>query len=88
MEPYTPKEFLEDIKRVCGGRSDPRLSKILVEDSNSTIKWLTRNGVRFQLSFNRQAYKVDGRFKFWGGLSLKTQDGGKGLVEDHKAAAR
>lgn len=88
MEPYTPKDFSDDIKRVCGGRSDPRLSKILVEDSNSTIKWLARNGVRFQLSFNRQAYEVDGRFKFWGGLSLKTQDGGKGLVEDHKAAAR
>jgi succinate dehydrogenase/fumarate reductase flavoprotein subunit len=40
------------------------------------------------LSFNRQAYEVDGRFKFWGGLSLKTQDGGKGLIEDHMAAAR
>jgi hypothetical protein len=25
---------------------------------------------------------------FWGGLSLKTQDGRKGLIEDHKVAAR
>jgi precorrin 3B synthase CobZ len=88
LEPYTEKDFLDDIKRVCGGRSDPHLSQILVQDSNSAVKWLARNGVKFQLSFNRQAYEVDGRFKFWGGLSLKTQDGGKGLIKDLMAAAR
>ncbi|KAJ5133836.1 hypothetical protein N7448_001144 [Penicillium atrosanguineum] len=33
------------------------------------------------LSFSRQAYEVDGRFKFWGGLALRTEDGGKGLVQ-------
>lgn len=88
MESYTAEHFANDMKRVCSGRSDPRLSKILVEESNATTKWLKGNGIRFQLSFNRQAYEVDGRLKFWGGLALKTQDGGKGLIEDHKAAAR
>jgi precorrin 3B synthase CobZ len=87
LAPYTKNDFSDDIKRICGGRSDAQLSRILVEDSNSAVKWLASNGVRFQLSFNRQAYESDGRFKFWGGLSLKTEDGGKGLVEDHKAAA-
>ena len=43
--------------------------------------------MRFQLSFNRQAYEVGGRIKFWGGLALKTQDGGKGLVQDLRRAA-
>ncbi|KAF1991030.1 FAD/NAD(P)-binding domain-containing protein [Aulographum hederae CBS 113979] len=88
MEPYTPEDFQGDMQRVCKGRSDPDLSKILIQDSNSTIKWLKSIGIRFQLSFNRQAYEVDGRLKFWGGLALKTQDGGKGLIEDHKAAAQ
>ena len=88
MEPYTAKDFADDMQRVCDGRSDPALSQILVRDSNSAVKWLAKNGIRFQLSFNRQAYEVDGRLKFWGGLSLKTEDGGKGLVEDHKKAAR
>ncbi|KAL6243107.1 hypothetical protein RBB50_010207 [Rhinocladiella similis] len=88
MEPYTIQDFSNDMKRVCAGRSDPELSKILVEDSNSAVKWLRKNGIRFQLSFNRQAYEIDGRLKFWGGLALKTEDGGKGLIEDHKAAAR
>jgi hypothetical protein len=52
------------------------------------MKWFVSNGIRFQLSINRQAYEVNGRLKFWGGLSLKTQDKGKGLIEDHKATAR
>ena len=88
MEPYTPHDFSSDLSRITAGRTDPDLSKVLVNDSNSAVKWLARNGVRFQLSFNRQAYKVDGRYKFWGGMSLKTEDGGKGLIQDHLDAAR
>jgi succinate dehydrogenase/fumarate reductase flavoprotein subunit len=38
MEPYTYTDFSDDIKRVCAGRSDPRLSEILVKDSNETVK--------------------------------------------------
>ncbi|CAM1504907.1 Fc.00g024980.m01.CDS01 [Cosmosporella sp. VM-42] len=87
MEPYLSRDFENDIQRMCQGRSDSALSKVLIQDSNSAIKWLKSCGVRFQLSFNRQAYEVDGRLKFWGGLSLKTQDGGKGLIADHKASA-
>ena len=88
LQPYTESDFANDMQRVCMGRSNPELSRILIKDSNSAVKWLARNGVRFQLSFNRQAYEVDGRFKFWGGLHIKTQDGGKGLIEDYKAIAR
>ncbi|EEP76998.1 conserved hypothetical protein [Uncinocarpus reesii 1704] len=88
MEPYAPKDFTHDLLRMTANRTDPELSKILVQDSNATVKWLARHGVRFQLSYNRQAYKVDGRYKFWGGMSLKTEDGGKGLIQDHLTAAR
>lgn len=88
IQPYTVKDFSADFQRVCQGRSDPVASQVLIRESLSTIKWLKSIGVRFQLSFNRQAYEIDGRLKFWGGLSLKTQDGGKGLIEDYKAAAR
>ncbi|KAF2176140.1 fumarate reductase flavo protein subunit precursor [Zopfia rhizophila CBS 207.26] len=88
LEPYTPQEFWKDIERMTSGRTDPALSQILIDDSNDAIKWLAKNGIRFQLSFNRQAYKLNGRFRFWGGLTLKTEEGGKGLIEDHQAAAR
>ncbi|KAL2112026.1 hypothetical protein VUR80DRAFT_8703 [Thermomyces stellatus] len=88
MEPYTANDFGHDMKRICDGRSNPELSSILINDSNDTVKWLAKKGVRFQLSFNRQAYEIDGRLKFWGGLALKTEDGGKGLIEDYRRIAR
>ncbi|KAL1978353.1 hypothetical protein VTN31DRAFT_1212 [Thermomyces dupontii] len=87
IDPYTEQDFLDDMQRVCGGRSDPALTNTLVKDSLGTMRWLKENGVRFQLSFNRQAYEVGGRIKFWGGLALKTEDGGKGLIADHMANA-
>ncbi|KAF5858351.1 hypothetical protein ETB97_004471 [Aspergillus alliaceus] len=88
MSPYTTADFTNDMERVAGKRTGRELCRVLVNDSNATIKWLAENGVRFQLSFNRQAYEVNGRIKFWGGLALKTQDGGKKLVQDHLQASR
>ena len=87
LAPYTQQDFHDDLIKVCMGRSDKNLAEALISDSNSTIKWLADNGIRFQLSFNRQAYEVDGRIKFWGGLHLKTQDGGKGRIADYLATA-
>lgn len=87
---YSSQDFQADLEKVCMGRSDPELAQTLIGESNSAIKWLANKdiGIRFQLSFNRQAYEVDGRIKFWGGLSLKTQDGGKGLIADYLTAAK
>ncbi|KGQ09755.1 Fumarate reductase flavoprotein subunit [Beauveria bassiana D1-5] len=88
LAPYTRDEFLSDIRRVCEDKSDQDLAHALVSESNTAVKWLAANGIRFSLSFNRQAYEVDGKLKFWGGLCLKTLDGGKSLIDDHRAAAR
>ncbi|KAL2074274.1 hypothetical protein VTL71DRAFT_8052 [Oculimacula yallundae] len=88
LPPYTRDDFLADMERITQGKYDRELGKVLVDESTSAVKWLKGNGVRFQLSFNRQAYEVDGRFKFWGGLCLKTEDGGRGLVQDHQDAAK
>ena len=88
LAPYTTDDFQADMHRVCSGRSDPELSKALISESNEAVKWLNGIGVRFHLSFNRQAYEVDGKIKFWGGLCLKTADGGKSLIEDHMKAGK
>jgi precorrin 3B synthase CobZ len=81
MEAYSADNFLADLKRVTGGRSDSGLANTLTGESRETTQWLHDDlGVRFVLSFNRQAYEVDGRFKFWGGMVLAVEDGGKGLV--------
>ena len=35
-------------------------------------------GVRFLPAYGRQAFKVDGKFKFWGGLTVEAYGGGPG----------
>ncbi|THH03008.1 hypothetical protein EW146_g10521, partial [Bondarzewia mesenterica] len=85
IAPYTDKDFTDDINRMSGGRSDPRLVKVVVDESRDAIAWLAEHDIPFTLAFNRQAYEVDGRQKFWGGLALSTEDGGKGLIRAHQA---
>ena len=88
MEPYSKENFMNDLNRMCEGKSDPELARILVDDSWQTTKWLHLNGIRFQLSFDRQAYEINGRQKFWGGMVLKVEDGGKGLTTQHQDNCR
>ena len=66
----TTESVLQDINRVTKGRADPQLANVLVDNSREGVQWLADNGARFMLSFNRQAFKVDGKFKFWGGMVM------------------
>jgi precorrin 3B synthase CobZ len=88
MQPYLEEDFMNDLKRVTNGRTDLALARTLVRESRETTKWLAKNGIKFQLSFNRQAYEIDGRYKFWGGMVLSVVDGGKGLTRNHQDNAR
>ncbi|MGH8617587.1 MAG: FAD-dependent tricarballylate dehydrogenase TcuA [Burkholderiales bacterium] len=86
---YTENEFFDDMARLTQHRTDPDLCEILVRGSNAVMHWLKGNGVRFMPNFGRQAYKIDGRFKFWGGAPIVTWGGGVGLVESlYKAAQK
>ncbi|MDJ0957377.1 MAG: FAD-dependent tricarballylate dehydrogenase TcuA [Arenicellales bacterium] len=78
---YTTDQFYDDMFRVTRYRTDAGLCERLVEQSFETMKWLHSKGVRFIPSYGRQAFKIDGRFKFWGGLALETWGGGPGLVD-------
>ncbi|KAH0373285.1 FAD/NAD(P)-binding domain-containing protein, partial [Aureobasidium melanogenum] len=83
LAPYTTEDFQHDLQRVTGGRSDKELGAVLVKDSLNTVRWLKEHGnVDWWLSFRRQAYEVQGRWKFWGGLALTVKDGGKGLIKN------
>src|SRR5690606_27789477 len=68
VPPYPASAFLADMERLTLGRTDPVLAKILVEDSLDTARWLRDHGIRFHLQYHRQAYEVNGRFRFWGDL--------------------
>ena len=42
---------------------------------------MRKRGVRFTAAWGRQAFKIGGKFKFWGGLTVEAVGGGPGLVE-------
>jgi tricarballylate dehydrogenase len=85
---YTEVQFLDDMARVTEYRTDPELTEILVKRSRETMRWMRQKGVRFQPIYGRQAFKVDGKFKFWGGLTVEAWGGGPGLVEALTASAK
>jgi len=79
---YTADQFFDDMGRITDYRCDPDLAEILIRRSFDTLKWMQGNGVRFMPMYKRQAFKIeDGRFRFWGGLTVEVWGGGEGLVE-------
>lgn len=78
---YTEGEFFDDMARITQNRTDPDLCEILVKRSRETLRWMKSNGVRFHPNYGRQAYRVDGKFKFWGGAPIVVSGGGQGLVD-------
>jgi tricarballylate dehydrogenase len=78
---YTQDQFFDDMFRVTQYRCDADLAEKLVTRSYDTLMWMKDKGVRFQPIWGRQAFKVDGKFKFWGGLTVEAWGGGPGLVE-------
>ena len=84
---YTAEQFLDDMARVTEYRCDPDLTEVLVRRSFPAALWMRKKGVRFTAAWGRQAFKIEGRFKFWGGLTLEAVGGGPGLVESLTAAA-
>src|SRR5690606_20586598 len=46
--PYTEEEFLDDLMRVTGGRTDEALARLMIADSKDMLGWIQEQGVRFQ----------------------------------------
>lgn len=84
---YSKTAFYDDMARVTKFRADPDLVEQLVERSYESLLWMTRQGVRFAPIYGRQAFKIDGKFKFWGGLTVEAVGGGPGLVDALSSAA-
>ena len=85
---YTADQFFDDMARVTQHRADPDLVELLVTRSFATLNWMREKGVRLIPIYGRQAFKVDGRFKFWGGLTVEAVGGGPGLVAMLTAATQ
>ena len=85
---YSESQFYDDMMRVTNGLSDPELAQILVSQSFPTMKWLQGHGVRFILSFGRQAFKDGDKYRFWGGLLVEAVGAGKGLSDQQFEVAQ
>jgi tricarballylate dehydrogenase len=86
---YDAEAFYDDMARVTEHRADPDLVEVLVTRSHETLTWMAERGIRFAPAYGRQAFKVNGRFRFWGGLTVEVVGGGPGLVEsEHKIATQ
>ena len=85
---YTQDKFFDDMGRVTEYRTDPDLCDVLITRSKDTMLWMQKKGIRFIPIYGRQAYKIDGKFKFWGGLTVESWGGGPGLIEAHTTIAK
>ena len=77
---YGEDQFFDDMFAITEYRTDPELCEILVRGSLETARWMHRQGVKLQPGLGRQAYRIDGKFKFWGGLALHIWGGGPELL--------
>jgi tricarballylate dehydrogenase len=78
---YTKDDFFDDMARVTQYRANPDLVEIMVTRAHETGVWMRTKGVRFLPAYGRQAFKHEGKFKFWGGAHIEAAGGGPGLVE-------
>ena len=78
---YSRSRFLDDLGKTSSYRIDPDLAEKLVDDSLPTLRWMQNKGVKFMPMYRRQSYQIDGKQKFWGGLTVEAWGGGAGLVD-------
>ncbi|WP_138416342.1 FAD-dependent tricarballylate dehydrogenase TcuA [Aquibacillus sediminis] len=78
---YPDEKFFDDICQLTNYRTDGDLASLLTSKSFETMKWLHAHKVRFVPIYGRQAFKVNGIFKFWGGMIVESVGGGHGLID-------
>lgn len=70
LEPYTREDYLRDLERVSGGRTDPALSRTLVDRSYDTVRWMADLGVAWEFS------RAVGAVRLAGAAKLRLSRGG------------
>lgn len=78
---YRAEAFFDDVSKLSNYRSDYDLLSVMTKKSFETMKWLMQHNVKWVPIYGRQAYKIDGKFQFWGNMVLEASGGGKGLVD-------
>lgn len=83
---YTRENFAKDLLAFNGGRPLSAEQTRLIDQSLPTMQWLGGHGVTFEPIYSRQAFEKDGKFVFWGGLTLAADNEGVGLFDMERDA--
>ena len=52
IETYTEEEYLADLLKVTGGKTDEGLARMVIQQSEACLPWMEEHGVRFQPSLS------------------------------------
>jgi len=81
VEESSADDWYSDIMRISEGRADPELAELVIEESNKTVRWMFKQGARWEL---RTITAVrDGDKLRWrrGSGVLQSKGGGAGLSD-------
>ncbi|MCR9288545.1 MAG: FAD-dependent tricarballylate dehydrogenase TcuA [Bacteroidetes bacterium] len=78
---YPKEKFQKDLLGFNDGRPLSLHQNILINKSYETLEWLGEHNVKFEPIYSRQTFQKDGKYIFWGGLTLEAKGEGVGLIE-------
>ncbi|MFM7610893.1 MAG: FAD-dependent tricarballylate dehydrogenase TcuA [Alphaproteobacteria bacterium] len=88
IEPYTKADYHGDLMRVTSGRTDPVLSRILVDNSKDTVFWMKQVGcVEMEPATTLSAVRKDNKLVWARGLVVRAAHEGVGLSRSWFATA-
>ena len=80
ISPYTQEDFHGDLMRVTSGRTDPILSRLLVSNSQATVRWMKETGgIKMEPAISLSAVKKDNVMVWARGLVVRAAHEGVGL---------
>ena len=79
---YPKEKFLADLLHFNEGEPITELQQFLVDESLPALQWLGSHNVKFDPIYSRQSFVKEGKYIFWGGLTLEAEGEGDGLVHD------
>lgn len=83
---YDSAKFGDDLLGFNDGRPLSDEQQALINTSGETMRWLASHNVKFEPIYSRQSFEKEGRYVFWGGLTLAAENEGVGLFEMELAA--
>lgn len=78
---YPKEKFQKDLQAFNNGKPLSLHQHILIDQSSETLKWLSSHKVKFEPIYSRQTFEKNGKYIFWGGLTLAAKGEGVGLIE-------